>query len=257
MIPKVAYGIVAMIDALGIKNLTISDSQSFIEDLNKVVEHLNVKKKRVQEVAKELGVNSTPELIIFGDTLLFAWDISSDANPYRFLPLWAEWIRSSILAGIGHNLLFRGAFTIGEYIIDFDHENNKTVLVGPAIADVASWYEEADWIGIIATPTCNNHISAIESKVSNIEAWFVKYDVPIKKGILKDNWVVSWPAQMLINSNAKEIEESISFYYDLIRQYTIPKGTESKYFNTEIFLKHFINKYKNKFANRKKGANKK
>lgn len=52
-------------------------------------------------------------------------------------------IRESLLQGIP----VRGATCYGPL------STNGNIMVGPAIDEVASWYESADWIGVFQTPS--------------------------------------------------------------------------------------------------------
>ena len=86
-------------------------------------------------------------------------------------------IPHSIFEGIP----FRGATNYGEFQIE------GNILVGPAIDEVASWYEFGEWVGVMLTPSAllttnlSNFYGGKEQKAS-FNDYFCKYNAPIKKG---------------------------------------------------------------------------
>lgn len=248
---KEKYGIVALLDALGTKNLSIAESINFISNVSKLIKSLETHKRSIKKEFIAFDIKEEPEILTFGDTIIFTWNLEGIKNPERFLPAAAEWIRPSILSGITNGLLLRGALSIGHYI------RTENIVLGPAISDAASWYEEADWIGIIATPYCGNHINALEEQFKHntsgrsiLRNSFCQYQVPLKNGKQKDLWVVSWPSQLLLKPNDSIPSFSpFALFYNLIKEYPIPKGIESKFKHTEDFFKYYLNDFNNNSCN--------
>jgi len=77
-------------------------------------------------------------------------------------------------------LFFRGAISYGEY------EQEDSTFIGPAIDDVAGWYEVTDWIGVILTPTTNYIYDRFENVTIGVNKIpvtpYIKYTVPGKGG---------------------------------------------------------------------------
>lgn len=83
-------------------------------------------------------------------------------------------------------LLIRGAINRGYF------ERRENIFLGPAIDEVASWYEFADWIGVIQTPSA--YFASINP--CGDEFKMIEYDVPLKtKGKILTrcvNWTDDW-----------------------------------------------------------------
>src|SRR5690606_14254177 len=105
-------------------------------------------------------------------------------SAYAQLSGMALLLKRIILNGIENEVLIRGALSYGEYIEDIS-EHSVTV-IGPAVADVAAWYEEAQWAGAIATPkagllvTQNKFYYKEKDSLYAVYNSFVPYAVPTK-----------------------------------------------------------------------------
>jgi hypothetical protein len=136
---------IAFVDILGFKGIW----QRL--DSNQVLDILKGVKKRIttnyKHPAIDQGwpVSSEPEVTVLSDTIVIA--IKSD-KPHCVL-LMANIINNISLYFYEFGLFFRGAISYGEY------EQEESTFIGPAIDGVAGWYEVADWIGVILTPTTN------------------------------------------------------------------------------------------------------
>lgn len=93
-------------------------------------------------------------------------------------------IAKSIIEGIP----VRGATSYGLL------STKDNIMVGPAIDEVATWYEAANWIGVILTPSALFKLK-IADFIINQES-LLKYEVPIKNyGKYKTfctNWIGIW-----------------------------------------------------------------
>ena len=138
------------------------------------------------------------------------------------------------MVGLREGFLFRGALSIGDFV------QSEATVIGPAITDAACWYEMADWFGIIATPSCGHRLSyfaeILKKENKDLHAWYVEYEVPLKKGKKHSLWVVSWPAQYPpILGNVMDVGPKKLFLAHL-RDFPVPGGTEAKYSNTITFF---------------------
>ena len=86
------------------------------------------------------------------------------------------------------NIPIRGATSYGKLSI------NDNIMVGPAVDEVASWYEMTEWIGVIQTPSAMFLTNTSEFIFK--KAMLTKYPVKTKKiGIYETycvNWVRTW-----------------------------------------------------------------
>lgn len=253
---KVKYGIVCILDLLGAKNFDIQNAEEFLDNRDEII---NTATENVQK--EELApLNIALEKFTFGDTILFCWDLTGGTGKKmevtKKLQLCliraGHLINQFITLGVSKGLPFRGAISIGSYL------SEKSTVIGPAVADAASWYEQADWIGVMATPSAGFHIrefvelgkhlaerdgeesSLMEDQFSK---FFVEYEkVPIKKSGASDKmrlWVSSWP--FILKRTADDIPaKEFHMFSQFIARMPVPKGTESKYFNTENFFRWYM-----------------
>lgn len=224
------YGIVVLLDALGIQNATISESKKFVrflkEDAIGSIHYLDgyTSGSEIEEHFKKVK----PVMRTFGDTFLITWEVPKELNINEYFEAISSAIRHIILSGIEQNILFRGAITIGTYL------ESDTSIIGPAIADVASWYEQANWFGCITTPLCTQHVNLMYKKDQSIGYLMKKYDVPLKpSNKTMKVWCVDWSKSASVFGNT----DVMKWYYENISKIQIPIGTEDKYFNSESFLK--------------------
>ncbi len=113
-------------------------------------------------------------------------------------------------------VLLRGAVSVGEYV------RSDNSILGPAVKEVADWYEKSEWMGVVATPSCENVINKLEKclenpnyvyelfgkprkpgeilNVENLEPalwpFFVKYKVELKS-CYKTLFALSWPLKFI------------------------------------------------------------
>lgn len=90
-------------------------------------------------------------------------------------------------------MFLRGAIGWGEYT------QEENTFLGPAIDDVASWYENSDWIGVIVTPRSGYSIQSYSDDrwIGGLNDFvvlpFIKYDVPMKGGSSLPLLAYNWP----------------------------------------------------------------
>jgi len=229
---RTGFGFVALLDALGVSSYDIEAAKEFLSDRDWLLKQLEPLNKKFSEFEKDIP---SPIIFSFGDTIIFTWDIGDDRIMKGLVPV-AEWLRVAIMLGLSRKMLLRGSLAVGKYIA---FENT---VIGPAVADAAAWYEDADWFGVTLTPTTEYHlISLIETWDKSkgrldIEKWFIEYDVPKKGGIHKKQWVVSWPYQAWASDKPPSpIGTLATLLWDLPK----PRGTEDKYRNTFEFYKWY------------------
>jgi hypothetical protein len=119
-------------------------------------------------------------------------------------------------------------------------------VLGDAVTDAASWYNMADWIGVLATPQATLFIqSLIEQSSGDIERLLVDYDVPLKNQQTCRLKAVNWPKAFFVKgmTPCSADEKPRSKCPSLLTEHGVPKGTESKYFNTLAFFDHCVDLY--------------
>jgi hypothetical protein len=171
-------------------------------------------------------------LSICQDTIIICWPIDRNKIPSRYTVI-NEIVKdtNSIMNwGIQNEFLFRGAFGIGECIV------NKDAILGPAVFDANEWQNKAEWFGILFSPKSQIWVeSAIEERDDenplaalvdsqnqdrdNFSRLAVYHSVPLKTipGSIKPEnsekfLVIGWPSFYNFVKNGKR------YYRDLINE---------------------------------------
>ncbi|MGB8517659.1 MAG: hypothetical protein WCD45_07200, partial [Gallionella sp.] len=257
---KIKNGVVVLLDALGVSQFDLEACVDFLDKREEILEYaenhylLNTKGALLNFSLKPI-ITAT-----FGDTLLFAWDFDGDkaASKPVAIKFLAAWLAHILSEGIRRKIYYRGAMSSGELLVDTE----SNTVIGSAVVDASNWYEQADWIGVIATPSCGIGIEYFESvKVSASEnnqgeaekkyhaacinlcsdslsssmledtysSYLRRCSVPLKGDKALDMWVVAWPSLFDGDKNAM-----LGAVVPLSKLW--PKGVETKYENTIKFF---------------------
>jgi len=238
-----SHAIVAMLDALDVRNATMQEAESFISILQKIDGYIPTFLESLIKLLPpdfhELYAQTAFHTHTFGDSVILVWEVPSSDALYKPLLLISQILSYMLIAVLENGLRFRGAISLGDIVY------SKQNVLGPAITDVASWYEEADWMGVIATPHCGHHIKYLQThygsvtktkdgkQMAPLHLFFVEWDVPIKTHVTP-LWVVNWPR--LVSLLRKDVKP-LPWYFEKTKRFFIPLGTEQKYRHTEDFIR--------------------
>lgn len=131
-----------------------------------------------------------------------------------------------IVKSIEEQIPVRGATCYGY----FSATNN--IIIGPAVDEVASWYEQADWIGVFQTPS-----AMLNTQIKNyLEPNFIINYRPVLKAIPKQNmncvnWTKIWE---FMNHDEKHLIDTLQ------KLGPITPEIGKKIFNTLDFYKHCL-----------------
>ncbi|MBX2978664.1 MAG: hypothetical protein KF905_05155 [Flavobacteriales bacterium] len=103
-----------------------------------------------------------------------------------------------IINGIGCHLPLRGALSYGLF------KSSSNVLLGPAVDEVASWYENSEWIGGFLTPSASLKVNIDNFVYPHL---LVRHDVPTKNGTYKNGLCLNWPIVWASEENAVEARD--------------------------------------------------
>lgn len=105
---------------------------------------------------------------------------------------------------------FRGCISYGRII------QTKNSVLGPAIDEVAEYYNLQQWIGISASPSVYNILDKTDSSKFDLygNKIYVKYDIPLKTCIEKSGWAINWPAYELM---VKKPSTKTDYFHNLIK----------------------------------------
>jgi hypothetical protein len=228
-------GLIAVLDALGAATYNDNEISQFLNSRERVLELLR-RKAHAKEVRGAITENSVTTFT-FNDTVLIVYRTPSEVileDVKHFCLLLRKFMVDSLVQGI----LFRGSVSIGNFYVD---DASNTVM-GTAVTDAAAWYSSSDWIGINATPHATLVVQALLRGSKDLDNVLVDYPIPLKDRsslILK---AVNWPKAFYVEGlrpvNAGEDPRGKCL--ELLTEHRIPKGTESKHFNTVAFFDHCI-----------------
>ena len=232
-------GIIAVLDALGAATYNDREIAQFLNSRERVLELLK-RKANAKEIRGNMDINLVTTFT-FNDTVLIVYCTPGSAtldDVQYFCLLLRKFMVDSLVQGI----LFRGSVSIGNFYVD---DESNTVM-GTAVTDAAAWYDSTDWVGINATPHATLVVQALLRGSKDLDRLLVDYPVPLKDRpslVLK---AVNWPKAFYVKGlrPVKEGEDPRAKCLKLLAEHKIPKGTESKHFNTVAFFDHCIRLWK-------------
>jgi hypothetical protein len=234
-------GAIAFLDILGFKGMWQKEKPE------KVLSIMQGVLKRVEKTYKqpppEKGwpESKGPDITILSDTIVVGFRSEHPAC----LALIATVIYDLIHYFLEFNMFFRGAVGYGQYV------QKGNIFLGPVIDDVASWYQAANWIGVVSTPRTNYFIDRLSINPLVINSIFVpfyaKYDVPDKKGSTYRLNCLNWPAYLQASCKNIPQQNKKSEVRQLIekaftKQYPFSANELEKYENTLKFIDFCVSK---------------
>jgi hypothetical protein len=229
--PSMKHGVVALLDAVGVKGIWArSNAEEVVHDWEHVADFFRTS---IEVAIKDSANVIQPSAISypqFSDTMVFTLETD---DPASSLPLMAEILLTPLLGALLLGIFLRGAISVGEFL------RSETMIIGPAIDEAAEWYNLAEWMGVSFTPSASFSIGrlmeqniAMKHKV-DWSRWFVKYDIPMKPGIDgKSGWALPWPRR--------------AFEIQLSRERTLsPRGALLHAFTRNAISPEVYPKYRN------------
>lgn len=224
-------GIVAILDALGAAGFENADIERFLKARDKAVERV---KARLLQMDGKNWCSQQFSLFTFNDTVLMALQANekdiSDQQINYFFRLVREFFIEALISGI----LFRGACATGCFLVD---EPSNTIL-GEAVSDAASWYDKAEWIGVITTPRTTLHLMERREASPNQTFSCLDYDVPMKDGRAVHLKALNWRKVLVGDAFKAQLagRTERAWFLDCMVSHRIPYRTDVKYFNSLSFF---------------------
>jgi hypothetical protein len=232
---KTDFGVIAVLDALGARLFSDDETKRFLGS-RKIVLKLLAEKADSEAFRLQEDQITT---FTFNDTVLIVLK-SVKGGPIDDAPLRAflRVIRKFIADSLAHAILFRGAFSIGSFLID---EPSNSIM-GETVTDAAAWYDKPDWIGVHATPRTYFDITKRMQSRSHLADWnsaIVEYSVPLKSDVVQSK-AINWPKMFLTQNNSlcENDETPRECVLRHISKHRVPLGTENKFFETLKFFDH-------------------
>lgn len=140
-------GAITLLDILGWKGIW-QRKHNAIKDLLDIIEITTKRAQRITNrefpcIKKSRFIDLSTEVISISDTIaIVTYGECNKALEYQ-----ATVVSRIISESIIYQIPVRGATCYGELITE------ENIMLGPAVDEVASWYEIFDWIGVIYTPS--------------------------------------------------------------------------------------------------------
>ena len=234
-------GAICVLDILATKGVWKRDPGEYLEKVtflydkfNNLVQDVKQKiKEELQKYSKNVYVYDA-QFVTFSDTIiitstfrLIKADSANRPEIKRQLELHLfilGFVLIGIISGaIQERIYLRGSLCLGKIY------RKDSIIIGPAIDEAASDYDQSNWIGVSLTPNASLLIKSPGNTPYSklIKVFFTQYDVPKKSGIEKSCHVLNWPRFYF-----KGIPDSI----DLIKNNLIFRLDEST--NYDVYLKY-------------------
>lgn len=227
-------GLVAILDALGAATYSQSECEQFLESRELVLNKLNERAEAGKIDKKRLRV------FAFSDTVVIVYLAKRNQEvALDDVVTFCFRLRAFMMHSLQHKILFRGSVSVGLF---YSVDDTTNTVMGPAVSDAAAWYNQADWIGINATPHASMFIqSLLEPSTDDFDHIIVDHDVPLKSGSPVRVKAVNWPKAFYVKGlRPKETGGARAMLLSLLVQRHAPKGTESKYRNAVAFFDHIV-----------------
>lgn len=228
-------GLVAIVDALGAADYSRERVEAFLEVRDLIVKvTTRFAETQVERILKEVGPVDL-RLFVFQDTIIIVYERTDRALELRDMVWFGHILRVAEMIALQKGVLLRGSFASGEF---YRVSIETNTVLGPAVRDAARWYDQADWVGIHATPRTSLLIqSYLDRAKTEIEFVLVPYDVPLKaKGerarstsVVPVLYAVNWPKALHIqyeNNSARVIRGQLASW---LATDDIPPGVEQKH----------------------------
>ena len=236
-------GLVAILDAMGAAAYGASEIERFMASRDIVLQLAHEKAEEMLDVDR-LNV------FTFNDTIVFALAAGGTTVSIGEASAFFQLLRKFMIDSLQNKILFRGAISIGTFYSDKD----TNTIMGEAVTDAASWYAQADWVGIYATPRTTILLSGLLEDEKKKKEWvMVDYPVPMKDSSIRALKVVNWPKALfvpeLVPSDVRHAPRALVLSW--FGSQPVPRGAESKCFNAVAFFDYIVENHQLKPKDRK------
>jgi hypothetical protein len=222
-------GLIAILDALGAATYTGDETDNFLQSRELVLNKLD-------ERAKAGKIDKTRlRVFTFNDTVVIVY-LAANGHGVTLedVTVFGIRLRAFMMHSLQNRILFRGALSVGLF---YGVDDKTNTIMGPAVSDAAAWYDQADWMGIQATPHASIFIQSLLEGSSAHEYILADYDVPLKGGKSVNVKALNWPKAFYVEGLRPGGDQPTrAMLLSFLAQHQAPKGTESKYFNTIAYF---------------------
>jgi hypothetical protein len=229
---KKNFGIVTIVDALGASSFSDKQIRYFLASRDEII-------TRFQEKS-DLGAGGilklkTPNIFTFGDTVIITIQLNSMKNISTHLRIISYILSYFLFNSFLKGIMFRGAFSIGNYIEDVQ----SNTVMGQAVTDAAAWYEKSEWMGISCTPGTKNMMSYYLGQNSfKYDGRFPVYEIPLKDNKTIELCTIPWVEFLFEGKYLKESRQDSGekWFFNILKDFFVVYGSELKYENTKRYF---------------------
>lgn len=229
------YGIICIVDALATKGIWSQRGPiNYINVLDKLENDLSEKFTKYIPEEYPLSIQS------FSDTFFITMqfkDQSSNTDNSVFVKIFSFIIADFFLNALAEGVFFRGAISHGLFC------SKGKRIIGPAVDDVAMYFEKPEFIGVVYTPSTGFAYHSTKMFTEDNYDYCINYETPLKfnSNIVIENLVViDWPK--LAHERSLNVPDNKLTAFDFILRrfadYPIPNDTYIKYKNTIDFFNY-------------------
>lgn len=226
---------VALLDVLGAR-------KDDVEMMGRVYEQVETLRGIMERIVDQLRRDAAcvpeefhePQFMIFGDTVQFLWQLD---DQQKYLPVVGNALGHVFVDALQEGIPLRGALSFGHAVYD------DRVAVGPAVSDAAGWYEEANALAVVVTPRTGLILDVYDRQNTQLVSQaFATFDFALKQAQTRQQlWTVAWPAvlrERCLASGIPEADIRPRLLTTLHSLFTMPRGTETKYYEALRFYDH-------------------
>ncbi len=223
--PEEACGIFAAIDMLGTKEAWRRRGQ---------IELQNLWKDLVDYTRQVLRPEDGFDVTTWSDTIVVMGSGRTTADLLKAFGM-ASW--RIVAKSMQDNVPVRGCVAEGGYCT-----GTESLVLGEAVDEAIEWYERAQWIGIMATPSAVSVLNKMEKMdavgLDAMHEYYARYDIPSKTGA-DSAWAVNWPRQCEATGEGGGAEGMMQIVKDGLRR-SPDERAERKWLNTGKFCDSVI-----------------
>lgn len=251
-------GVVAMLDALGVMGMwarsSPEDVARQVREWQAIVREFNAFAERAETISTLV---QRCQVYAFSDTIFITMegrpvqipdqpDLTPHPNVPALLMIMGQMLAPAFYSALRAGIYFRGAIAAGDFYegsVDSEPSagavrTSQPLLIGPAIDNAAEWYEQADWMGVLATPNASYGLDLWEFSGGDIRLAYHKYDVPMKPGRdgvkSRSLWSLAWPR--IAADEEGDIQAARARVLSVFAGSPIGISPTSKYVNTLAFF---------------------
>jgi len=234
--------VVAMLDVLGARVHDAQEAVRIADSLCALVETARVQSNTDRRYFQQLG-HELPELRLrlVGDAIVMLWPQPSGSGWVTgtfLVRRMGYWTQRIVVNGLAKRLPLRGAVGAGNLVVRGD------VALGSAMTDAATWYDQADWLGVVATPRAGMLLQQADpaGPAGPSRPWFIHVPVPLKDGSTSAMWAASWPFAF-VQGESLDAERAKQARRELVTQFAqfeMPGDTGRKYQNALACFDTFV-----------------